>query len=207
VARPPETDRATQRVLAELERRGLLLQSGNEHPSVVSLIAGGSVRGSWWTHPKANLIYWVCQDLAADPRVTEARLLGGKVTHVWRTRWPDLCAVALARDAWQWHGLAPAQRSLVAGVDAADVRTDRIDWRGGGKLGDVCRLLERRLLVKGEEIHTDTGRHAKVLSSWQRFWRQHGEGRLPRVAVARSRLEELVGDAARLLPWRTGRHG
>lgn len=195
----------TRQVLEELERRELLLQSGNERPSIVSLIAGGAVRGSWWTHPKANLIYWVCQDLAADPRVTEARLLGGKVTHVWHTRWPELCAVALARDAWQWDGLGPAQRSLVAGVDAADVRTDRIDWRGGGKLGDVCRLLERRLLVKGEEIHTDTGRHAKVLSSWQRFRARQDIGRLPSVDSARSRLEQLVGDAARLLPWCTSR--
>jgi hypothetical protein len=207
MARPPDADRTTRHVLDELERLELLLQSGNEHPSIVTLIAGGRVRGSWWSHPKANLIYWVCQDLEADARVTAARLLGGKVTHVWHTRWPELCAVALARDAWQWDGLGSAERSLVAEVDADEVRTDRIDWRGGGKLGDVCRLLERRLLVKADEIHTDTGRHAKVLGSWQRFWRQHGKGRLPEVAVARSRLEALVGDAARLLPWCTARHG
>jgi hypothetical protein len=201
VSRPAETDAATQRVLAQLERRELLLQAGNEFASVVELVAGEPVRGSWWAHPRANLIYWVCQDLEADARVTEARLLGGKITHIWHTRWADVTSIAIARAPWQWAGVHSDGRALVERVDAADVRTNELDWRHARRLGDVCRLLERRLLVKADEVHTESGRHAKVLHSWTRFWDEHDSGPLPDSESARARLEELVGDASTLLPW------
>ena len=95
MARPPETDEATRRVRAELERRQLLLQAGNEFPSIATIVVGEPIRGSWWAHPQSNLIYWVCQDLDDDPNVTEARLIGGKVTHVWRTAWADVAPLRL----------------------------------------------------------------------------------------------------------------
>ena len=63
-------------------------------------------------------------------------------------------------------------------------------------------MLERRLLVKSEEIHTASGRHAKVLSTWDAWWTEHSTGALPNVEAARNRIESLVGaDAQRLLPW------
>lgn len=200
MSRPRGTERATRRVLSALEHHGLLLQAGSEFPSVANIVAGEPIRGSWWAHPKANLIYWVCQDLDADARVTEARLLGGKVTHVWHTIWPEVTAVAMARDAWQTRGIDRHARGLVERVDGADVRTDGLRWRGARKLGDVCRLLERRLLVKAVEIHTESGRHAKVLTSWPRWWAAHGGGPLPAGSTARVRLESRVDDL-RLLPW------
>jgi hypothetical protein len=51
MARPPETSAATQYVLAELERRQVLLQAGREFASVANLVAGEEIRGSWWAHP------------------------------------------------------------------------------------------------------------------------------------------------------------
>ena len=170
MARPDETDTATSRVLLELERREILLQAGREFASLANIVAGESIAGSWWAHPKSNLIYWVCQDLEAHPRVAEARLLAGKVTHLWDTLWPHVAAIALARHSWQLDGLSP---------------------------------VSRRLLVKSEEIHTPSGRHAKTLSSWNRWWSQHSTGPLPPVDAARQRIESLVGgDCLSLLPWR-----
>jgi hypothetical protein len=205
MARPAATDDATRRVLAELERRGLLLQAGAEFPSLANLVAGVAIRGSWWAHPQSNLIYWVCQDLDAHPNVAEARLLAGKVTHLWRSVWADVAAVALAREPWQLAGLERVELALVERAELGDLRTDAVEWAGARKLADACRLLERRLLVKGHEVHTDAGRHAKVLGSWRRWWQTHGGGALPSAADARARLEELVGDAARYLPWRAPR--
>jgi hypothetical protein len=200
MARPPETDEATRRVLAELERRELLLQAGGEFPSIANIVAGEPIRGSWWAHPRSNLIYWVCQDLDEHENVTEARLIGGKVTHVWRTAWADVASVALAREPWQLDGLDTAERALIDEADAADVRADALVWTGKRKLADACRLLERRLLVKAHDVHTASGRHAKVLGSWWRWWRDKETGRLPQVAAARTRLEALVGNR-KLLPW------
>jgi hypothetical protein len=200
MARPPETDEATRRVRAELERRQLLLQAGNEFPSIATIVVGEPIRGSWWAHPQSNLIYWVCQDLDDDPNVTEARLIGGKVTHVWRTAWADVASVALAREPWQSDGLDAAERALIDDADAADVRADALVWTGRRKLADACRLLERRLLVKAHDVHTDSGRHVKVLGSWRRWWQENGTGRLHKAADARARLEQLVGNR-KLLPW------
>lgn len=204
VTRPNETTAATERVLDELQRRQLLLQAGREFASVANIAAGETIRGSWWAHPASNLVYWVCQDLEAHPRVAVARLLAGKVTHVWDTLWADVVAVADARAAWQLSGLSPAARRLLERVDAGPIDTSTAAWNSTAeKLGDVCRLLERRLLVRSDEIHTPSGRHAKLLSSWRSWWSQHGDGALPRADAARIRIESVVGDAAhRLLPWR-----
>ena len=125
MARPTETTAATSRVLDELERRELLLQAGREFASLANIVAGETVEGSWWAHPKSNVIYWVCHDLEAHPRVAEARLLAGKVTHLWDTLWPHVAAVALARASWQIDGLSPAARRLLARVDENSVDTTR----------------------------------------------------------------------------------
>jgi hypothetical protein len=201
MARPVETDRATGLVLAELERLELLLQAGKEFPSVANLVAGETIRGSWWAHPSSNLIYWVCQDLDAHPRVAEARLIAGKVTQLWDTVWADVVAVALAREPWQWHGITEPLRALVERVDAAPQRTDEMDWTGPRKLGDACRALEQRLLIRSDELHTASGRHAKVLVSWKTWRERQARRQLPEPHVARLRLETRLGDAARWLPW------
>lgn len=200
MARPSDTDAATVQVLVQLRDRGLLLQAGGEFPSVAHLVAGVPIKGSWWAHPEANRIYWVCEALADHPRVTDARLIAGKVTHVWDTLWADLAAVALARAPWQFARLDGAALQLLDQVDKGDVRTDALRWEGPHKLGDLCRRLEQRLLVKADEVHTASGRHAKQLTTWQRWWQQHENRPLPTAAHAHLHLEQLVGDS-RLLPW------
>ena len=204
MARPNETTDATLRVLAELERRELLLQAGREFASVANIVAREAISGSWWAHPQSNLIYRVCQELEQHPSVAEARLLAGKVTQLWQTMWGDVAAVALSRAQWQTNGLSAAALHLLKQVDQSPVDTSTLDWpHPSEKLGDICRALERRLLVKSEEVHTASGRHAKVLSSWDAWWTGHATGALPGVEAARSRIETLVGtDAQRLLPWR-----
>jgi hypothetical protein len=204
MARPDNTDLATARVIAELRQRELLLQAGREFASVANIVAGETISGSWWAHPQSNLIYWVCQDLEQHPSVAEARLLAGKVTQLWQTVWGDVAAVALSRAAWQTDGLSAAARRLLKRVDQSPVDTSTLEWHDPSeKLGDICRTLERRMLVKSEEVHTASGRHAKVLSSWDKWWAEQTTGALPGVEAARSRIETLVGvEAHRLLPWR-----
>ncbi len=202
MARPAETDAATRRVLVELERHELLLQAGREFPSVANIVADEEIVGSWWAHSKSNLIYWVCEDLEQHPHVADARLIAGKVTHMWHTIWPHVAAIALARAPWQTRRLTLAARRLLVRVDVESVRTDTLEWTPSGeKLGDVCRGLERRLLLKAREVHAESGKHAKLLTSWRVWWDEHGSGPLPTVDDACARLENIVGDQRRLLPW------
>src|SRR5688500_6338715 len=50
-------------LLARLERDGILLLSDASLPSVVSMVAGGPVRGSWWSHPQGKRIFALTQAL------------------------------------------------------------------------------------------------------------------------------------------------
>jgi hypothetical protein len=91
------------------------------------------------------------------------------------------------------------------------VRLDRVGPPAGVTrkgLLEAGRELERRLLVHGTEMHTDTGAQAKVLQAWSQ-WRQTRwpTGTPHASALARAELEDILkrlneslGTAA-VLPW------
>ncbi len=56
--------RAADAVFRELRAQGLLLQQDRILPSVVGIVTGQSLRGSWWGHPKGRLIFAVLSELA-----------------------------------------------------------------------------------------------------------------------------------------------
>ncbi len=89
----------------------------------------------------------------------------------------------------------------------AAVRADSLELTSDRKRADIVRDLERRLLLHAEEVHTQSGRHAKVLQSWA-GWARHVEldAPPPDPATARRTFETAVATfaperAARLLPW------
>jgi hypothetical protein len=196
-----------RRVHARLERGGLLLAHDGALASVSALVAGEPVPGSWWSHPLAHPIYDAMQALDHDHGgdALRVKLLRRKVTFVHRRLWPALFAVASARDAWQTSGLSPQARRLLAQVeDAGLVRMDALPRIK--PVATAARDLERRLLVLGDEIHTETGAHAKVLESWAHA---HERLRLPRSrpssADGRRDLEAAAAalgpDGVGALPW------
>ena len=149
------------RFRAALEDTGLLLVHDQELPSATALAAGAPFGGSWWAHPLAHPIYDALQLIEDD--VTRAKLVKGKVTLI-APLWPALVAVGSGRRAWQLDGLPAAAIDLLAAVDAAaaPMRTPK------GATKEVG-VLERRLLVQTDEVHTESGRHAKVMQPW-RAW-------------------------------------
>lgn len=164
---------ASRRVYNELKRTGFLLLTDNVLPSVVSLVVGEAVRGSWWAHPRVHNIYDVAQPLGERADVILAKLVSGKNTYVHRILWPALIAVGSAREPWQLKGLSRMAHRLLAAVDEqSELRIDSIPWSGGARKdspGEATRLLERKLLVHTEEVHTETGAHAKRLECWERW--------------------------------------
>ena len=163
-------DAALERALELLEDYGLLLLSDTRLPSVVALIAGGPIGGSWWGHAQGANIYTLLQRLDHHPDVATAKLLSGKTTYVHRSLWESLVCVGSAREAWQTRGLSDAGTVLLDLVTRdEEVRTDAVAWivdPRRGKSGDAARDLERRLLVHSDEVHTESGAHAKVLQTW-----------------------------------------
>lgn len=203
---------AFQRVMEELQSSGLLLESDATLPSVASLVAQEPIRGSWWGHPCGNDIFLVTEQLAAYPDVIATKLISGKVTYVHKLLWSALFEVANSRETWQLSRISPSARALFAKVTREEtVRTDRLrEFRSAKSKtpGEAARELEKRLLVWSEEIHTETGAHAKALETWEHWAKRRGLARQQiTTEQAKEKLEQRLellntrfGAAARL-PW------
>ncbi|MFO0744943.1 MAG: hypothetical protein U1F43_04600 [Myxococcota bacterium] len=180
--------------LDALARHGLLMLHDAALPSVSMLVAGEVVRGSWWGHRDGHAIFDVASALESHPDALVTKLVCGKVTYVHRRLVPALLAVAEARDRWQLDGLTPEAKALVTRVD-----------EDGGVLasGDAAKLVERRLLALGRQVHTPNGRHATELLAWSRVARSLDVTPLTSVGDARRELETAargLGPTA-TLPW------
>jgi hypothetical protein len=204
VARPPNTGALVRKVLTQLRKRRVLLQSDASLPSVASIVTGESIRGSWWSHPKSHAIHWTLEGLDDSPEVLQVKLLAGKVTLVHRSLWPALVSVGSSGDAWQIRGLSEAGQTLLSRVRRSGmIRLDRLRaWSARKKPGEAARELELRLLVASQEIHTKSGAHTKQLESWSHLADRLGLGQLPPAGEAQAEIERFVPDAAkRVLPW------
>jgi len=179
-----------------LRRYGLLLESDPKLPSVVSLVAGKPIAGSWWGHPSGGAIYREVRKLADRSDVVLLKLLNGKVTFVLDTLWPHVYAIGCGGEPWQVIGLSPHSQRLLALVRRHGlIRTDdpRIRAAAGSQISGAALDLERRLLVLGAQVHTESGRHAKSLESWPHWsHRKKLASRLP-ATRAKAELAELVG--------------
>lgn len=186
----------TDAVLRRLRAKGLLLQQDKTLPSVVGLVTGEALRGSWWSHPKGRLIFAVLSALSERPDVLFTKLISGKSTLVHRRLWPALAAVGAAREPWQLRRLPPAARRLLARVDRGG-RTVRAS-------GAAVKELETRLLVVARQVHTESGRHEIVLQDWSAWSDAVRVRPLRSAASARRTLERAaarLGAPPDALPW------
>ena len=188
--------RPVDSVLAALADRGLLLEQDKVLPSVVGIVTGESLRGSWWSHPKGRLIFSVLSELADHPDVLVVKFLARKATLVHRPLWPAVLAVGAAREPWQMERLSPEARRLLGRLDRAEGPV-----RATGK---AVKELEVRLLAVSRETHTESGRHEMALESWQAWSTRAGCRAARSVARARKALEEAAtaaGASVASLPW------
>ena len=157
-------------MLREIEKRGILLVTDPVLPSVTGIVAGEPVSGSWWSHPRAHEMYAVLTGLEEEHGVLRVKLVSKKETFVHRSLWPELFAVATSGEDWQTAGLSARARALLDKVEKyGAIRLDEIG-RGFDRkaLSRAARELEEKLLVHGDQEHTQKGTHAKLLSSWKR---------------------------------------
>ena len=209
-----------EQALEAIDVYGLLLFSDPALPSVVGMIVGQPIRGSWWGHPRGAVIYRTMNALEDQPDVLTAKLIAGKVTYIHRRLWPALLAVATARAPWQVDGLSPGAGWLLRLTDVeGEVQTHDLPPLPPAlglqrkRVPDMARELERRLLVHATEVHTPSGAHAKVLQSWQRWAASVTPGPVSiSVEVARGQLgqaAERLAAAAHAavvpLPWQCAR--
>jgi hypothetical protein len=89
-----------KQAIAFVKANGVVLESGRGAvPNLADAIAGAPIRGSWWAHPKANTIFLCSRAIRESADVLVCRLVGGKVTYVYRHLWPALVRLAGRFDA------------------------------------------------------------------------------------------------------------
>jgi hypothetical protein len=180
---------------AMLRERGLLLKFDPKLPSVTNMVAGGPIRGSWWAHPAAHEIVRILSHLAGHPDVLLMKLIAGKDTFVHRCLWPDVWAIATAGEPWQWKRLTAEEHALWR----------RLQEEGAAEAaGLAAKRLELRLLVHGEQCHSETGEHRRRLERWDRWARRVGfTPEAGNAAGAKRTLQDLLPEAK--WPWPTMR--
>lgn len=188
----------TQEIVSSLKHFGLLLKQDKNLPNVVTLLTGQALSTSWWSHPKAGLIFSVLSELADHPDVLFTKLLHRKDTLVDRSLWADFLTVATAGEQWQWRGLSSRARSLFEAAMTA-----------GGPLrssGPTVKELTSRLLVHSVEVHTESGRHEMALEPWSVWAARSRTAPKGSVVQARKALEgacQGLGAPIEALPWQS----
>lgn len=137
----------------------VMLASHDVLPSLVTAIAGEHVRGTWWSHAHGKLIFNLASQL--EDYATVAKLVEGKVTFIAPRLVPALLAIVNdpAFRARKMDALDDDARALLA-------RAEREEVRGAAK--KPREALEKSLLVRAEQVHTDSGKHITVLRAWPR---------------------------------------
>ena len=80
---------------AFIGKHGVVLESAaGPVPSLAVAIAGGPIRGSWWSHSRSHEIFEITQAIRNNEDVLVCRLVNGKVTFVHRRLWPALVRAA-----------------------------------------------------------------------------------------------------------------
>ena len=189
-------------LLDRLREFDLLLDTDPKFPNVTALLAGETVRGSWWAHPKAHEIYRVASELRSHPDVLPVKLVSGKITFIHRPLWMAVFAIATAREPWQTRGLSKEAAALLRKSDKESKLMAS---------GDAVRELEARLLVHAQSVHTERGFHRKEVRSWK-AWADSVQ--LGPVALTpeegKAQLESVVAllnaqfGARGTLPWQAG---
>ena len=196
-------------VFLQLEKFGLLLLSDSSLPNVAGLVAGEKVSGSWWSHQAAHRIFAVSEMLEDHSDVLIMKLVSNKVTFVHRELWGRIYSIGVAREDWQMQKLSPVAKQLLRTLDAEGLlQTNTLGKEFGPKPAEPARELESRLLLHANQIHTESGAHAKVLETWP-MWAKRAGFRAKANSPAASRrfleqrlaeLHENFGGTSKL-PW------
>jgi len=156
-----------------LEKYGLVLESDQHLPSVVSAIVGKPIHTSWWGHPQGNTIYQTLGILSQNRDLLLTKLLSRKTTFIHRRLWPGFLTLATSHEPWQLDHLSPeAKRLLDAIQQKGKLSTNDHSKESGvkiGVLGKAARELESRILVYGQGFHSESGSHAKRLKTWDQW--------------------------------------
>jgi len=78
-----------------VKKHGVVLESAHGSvPNLAETVAGERIRGSWWAHPKGQVIFQLTRAVRNSDDILVCRLMHGKVTYVHRRLWSALVRLA-----------------------------------------------------------------------------------------------------------------
>ncbi|TAH39442.1 MAG: hypothetical protein EYC70_01265 [Planctomycetota bacterium] len=84
-----------RQALAFVRKHGIVLEAARGVvPTLADAIAGGAIRGSWWSHPRSHEIFELTRSIRDSEEVLVCRLIQGKITYVHRRLWPAVVRAA-----------------------------------------------------------------------------------------------------------------
>jgi hypothetical protein len=83
-----------------VKKHGVVLESAHGSvPNLAETVTGERIRGSWWAHPKSQVIFRLTRAVRDSDNILVCRLMHGKVTYVHRRLWPALVRAAKQFDS------------------------------------------------------------------------------------------------------------
>ncbi|MCH8872621.1 hypothetical protein IH824_07600 [candidate division KSB1 bacterium] len=77
-----------EEAISFIEAQGVVLESGKGPiPNLADTVAGKSIKGSYWGHPKGNEIFLLTRAIRSSKEVLVCRVVDGKVTYLHRRVW------------------------------------------------------------------------------------------------------------------------
>lgn len=84
-----------KQALAWVKECGVAVESAHaDVPSLTEFVTGKSLKGSWWGHPKGDVIFRLSRAIRNSPDVLTCRLCNGKITYIHRRLWPAVVRLA-----------------------------------------------------------------------------------------------------------------
>ncbi len=170
------TIRTLKQALAFVRRHGAVpMTRSGELPGFVDAVAGAPVKGSWWGHPQGQRIFDLLNELLDSGEVDAFPLIDGKRTFLHRSLMPAFFRIVSdpGRRRAKTKSLNALERRLLDAVaEAGTLRMDRWVLRNdvdAKALKKAKARLTDELLLKSDNVHTDTGNHASVLVDWSRW--------------------------------------
>lgn len=155
-----------QEILKEIKRNKVLLLQDKFFPNIVNLITKEEIKGSWWGHPLANLIYNGLNWLEDNGGILCLKFLSGKVTYIDSSLQPYFYTIVKEKRDWQIKGLTKDDLKLLKVIEVHSIRSDDSAYKTDSVKKSLERL-EKRLLIYAHEEHTDSGKHIKIYKKWE----------------------------------------
>lgn len=158
-----------KKIFKLIKKYKILLLQDKIFPNLVSEITGENISGSWWGHSLANPIYNGLQWLEQNRSILVIKLIGGKVTYIDESLFPQIYSIVCEAREWQIKKMKEVDLQILnyiskkKRINSDDPQLAKISKDPKKSLSN----LEKRLLIYATEKHTSSGKHIKEYLVWK----------------------------------------